>query len=501
MLNNQDVVMISGFLQSRSSANKDQMNGTMELVPKLLNIFSSAKTPPMTIEDNTTALEKLRLKYRYLDLRRPTMQKNLKIRHKTIMCIRNYLNDLNFLEIETPILNRSTPEGARDFMVPSRVYENKSFALPQSPQLFKQLLMISGMEQYFQIARCFRDEDMRKDRQPEFTQLDIELAFATPEEIMTLTENLLHKIFKEILNVEIKTDFLKMSYNEAIDNYGSDKPDLRYSLLIEEFTNEFKNTDINFIKKSFDNNEVIKGIFVEQDLSKKQLKLLENEAKKNRSKGLIWIQINSNKVIDSSIIKILSDEEKERLIKRFAGKTGFLLITIHESFKACVAMGAVRVKVAEMFELAPKNVFKFLWVVDFPLFEENSENQLTSAHHPFTAPKEQDIDLLSEEPLKVRSTGYDVIINGFEIGGGSIRITDKKIQHKIFELLRFSDEEIKENFGFFIEAFSYGVPPHGGIAWGIDRLIMIMTNSESIRDVIAFPKNSHGRDLMMESPN
>ncbi len=501
-LNNQDVVLISGVLSTRKSINPNQENGTVELIPELINVFNKAQsTPPLIIENQTDALENTRLKYRYLDLRRPSMQAKLKMRHKTTLLIRNYLNNLEFCEIETPILNRSTPEGARDFLVPSRAYENKNFSLPQSPQLFKQLLMISGMERYFQIAKCFRDEDMRKDRQPEFTQLDIELAFATPEIIMNLTEKLLSKIFKEILDIDIPTEFRQMTYNQALTQYGSDKPDLRYDLVIQDFTSIFQNTTIEFIKTSLQKNEVIKAIIIEKQLSRNQLKKLENEAKKNHAKGLIWVEINDSVIIDSSINKLLSDDEKCLISKTANIKSGFILMTVNNFYNASVSMGAIRVKLAEFFELADKNIYKFLWVTDFPLFITDSNGALNSAHHPFTSPNLDDLDLLATNPLKVRSTGYDIIINGFEIGGGSIRIIDNKLQKQIFNLLQLSDLEVEQNFGFFLKAFSYGTPPHGGIAWGLDRLLMIMTKSDSIRDVIPFPKNSHGRDLMMDAPS
>ncbi len=500
-LNNQDVISVGGILSNRKSINEKQANGAFEIIPETINIFSKSQTPPLIIEEKTDALENTRLKYRYLDLRRPNMQNNLKLRHKTILLIRNYLDNLNFLEIETPILNRSTPEGARDFLVPSRVYKNKNFSLPQSPQLFKQLLMISGMERYFQIAKCFRDEDMRKDRQPEFTQLDIEIAFATPEIIIDLTEKLLNKIFKEVLNVDLLKQFPTMTYDEAISNYGSDKPDLRYKLILNDYTSIFNNTEINFIQNSIKQNEIVKTIIIEKPLSKNQLKKLENEAKKNHAKGLIWVEINNNKIIDSSIIKLLSNQEKETLVSAANIKDGFILMTINNFYNASIAMGAIRVKLAEWFELANPNEYKCLWVTDFPMFINNEDGKITSVHHPFTAPRLEDLDLLAKNPLKVRSTGYDIIINGFEIGGGSIRITDNNIQKKVFSLLEMNEEEIENNFGFFLKAFSFGVPPHGGIAWGIDRLLMIMTKSDSIRDVITFPKNSHGRDLMMDAPS
>ncbi len=500
-LNNQDVIAVGGVLSNRKSINEKQANGAFELIPATVDVFSRAQTPPLIIENKTDALEKTRLKYRYLDLRRPNMQKNLKLRHQTILLIRNYLDNLNFLEIETPILNRSTPEGARDFLVPSRSYENKNFALPQSPQLFKQLLMISGMERYFQIAKCFRDEDMRKDRQPEFTQLDIEIAFADQATIIDLTEKLLTKIFKEILNVDLGKTFPTMTYDEAISNYGSDKPDLRYDLKLNDFTDMFKNTDIDFIKNALLEKQLIKAVVIEKSLSKNQLKKLENEAKKNHAKGLMWIEISNSKIVASSILKLLSDAQKQLIISQVNIKSGFILMTINHFYEASVAMGAIRVKLAQWFELANPNEYKCLWVLDFPMFEKDADNKITSMHHPFTAPNPEDINLLDEHPLKVRSTGYDIIINGFEIGGGSLRITDNEIQRKIFKLLDLSDLEVENNFGFFLKAFSFGAPPHGGIAWGLDRLLMIMTQSDSIRDVIPFPKNSHGRDLMMDAPS
>ncbi len=500
------VIGIQGIVDERpeGTVNAKIATGEIEVIVKQVTVFNKSDTPPILIEDHANTSENLRLKYRYLDLRRPKMQKNIILRHKTAFTIRKFLNENNFLEIETPFLTKSTPEGARDYLVPSRVNPGKFFALPQSPQLFKQLLMVSGFDRYYQIVKCFRDEDLRADRQPEFTQVDMELSFVDVDDIMELMENMIKKVFLEVKGIDLKDKFKIIPYNEAIDKYGLDTPDIRFELFLDDVTDIFKETSFKVFANAVKNQGVIKTVKIEKgaSFSRKELDELTEFVKVYGAKGMAWIKIQDDNW-QSPIVKFFSDHEKEELQKRLNLLPGDLVLFGADS-KEIVndALGHLRKELGKKLNLIDDNDFGFAWVTEFPLFEwAQDEKRYVSKHHPFTMPFEEDLELLEEAPDKVRAKAYDLVLNGVEIGGGSIRIHRKNIQEKIFKLLNIEEEEAKEKFGFLLEAFQYGAPPHGGIAFGFDRLMMFLVGTDSIRDVIAFPKTQKATCLMTDAPS
>ncbi len=500
------VIAIEGEVSPRpeGTVNPKLPTGEIEVIVKKVEILSPAKTPPFIIEDRIEVGENLRLKYRYLDLRRPKMQKNIIIRHKTAQIVRNFLNENNFLEIETPFLTKSTPEGARDYLVPSRVNPGKFYALPQSPQLFKQILMVSGFDRYYQIVRCFRDEDLRADRQPEFTQIDMEMSFVDREDVMNVTENLIKKIFTKIKGLEFNENFPVITYFEAIEKYGLDAPDVRFDLHLVNLTDIFQNTSFKVFANAVKNNGTIKAIKVEDGVkfSRKDLDDLTEFVKIYGAKGMAWIKILENEW-QSPIVKFFSDEEKQKLKERLNLKPGDLVVFGADSSKIVnESLGHLRKELAKRLNLINENEFKFVWIIDFPLLEwDEEEKRYVALHHPFTSPLDEDIELLETSPEKVRSKAYDIVLNGIELGGGSIRIHRKDIQEKVFKALGLNEEDAKEKFGFLLEAFEYGAPPHGGLAIGFDRLLMFLTDSDNIRDVIPFPKTQKATCLMTGAPS
>ncbi len=506
-LRNEFVIEVEGTIRKRSpeAINPKLPTGMIELVGEKLTILNSSKTPVFDINDSTNVDENVRLKYRYLDLRGKEMQENLMLRHKVTMAMRKFLDKKGFLEIETPMLGKSTPEGARDYLVPSRVHPGMFFALPQSPQIYKQLLMVAGMEKYFQITRCFRDEDLRADRQPEFTQLDMEISFVERDEIIRLIDNMVGYIFKESLNIDLPSSFPHITYKEAMDKYGSDRPDLRFDLPLINIGDIVKNTDFKVFKSILDKGGMIKGINGKNCatvLSRREIDSLTNFVAQFGAKGLAWIAIKEDG-ISSTIAKFLSEDELNNIVKEMNGQVGDLLMFVADTKDVTnSALGALRIELAKRLDLIDENELNFVWVVDFPLFEYDAEEKrYVAIHHMFTAPRVDDLDKLATNPLDVRAQAYDLVLNGTELGGGSIRIHDPIMQKSIFDLIGFSDEEAEEQFGFLLEAFSYGAPPHGGIAFGLDRIIMLMKKCTSIRDVIAFPKTQSAADLMMGAPS
>ena len=500
---NEYLLNVSGTVMKRQASNPDLKTGEIEVKVESFEIINSAKTTPIIIADDTDALEDTRLQYRYLDLRRPIMQQKLIMRHQITRSMRDYLDNHGFIEIETPMLGKSTPEGARDYLVPSRVHPGSFYALPQSPQLYKQLLMISGFERYYQFARCFRDEDLRADRQTDFTQVDIETSFLTQDEIIDFTEEMLVKLMKDVKNIEVKRPFLRLTYKEAMNRFGSDKPDNRFGMELQELTDVFKNSSFQVFKNCIESNGSIKGIVVNDfaHISRKEIDKWTNLAKKNGAKGLVTLKAQ-NHTLTGSASKFLSEDEIQALYDTCKLKENDVLFIVSDTWnKTCNAIGALRNGIASELGLKKKNEFSYLWVVDFPMFDWSEEEQRwVACHHPFTQPKEEDIPLLDTDQGSVRSNAYDIILNGYELGGGSLRIYDNKLQTKIFELLGLSDEDIQTKFGFFVDAFQYGTPPHGGLAFGLDRIAMILSESDSIRDVIAFPKNANAKCPMSKAP-
>ncbi|MCI7802218.1 MAG: aspartate--tRNA ligase [Erysipelotrichaceae bacterium] len=500
---NEYLLNVSGTVMKRQASNPDLKTGEIEVKVESFEIINSAKTTPIIIADDTDALEDTRLQYRYLDLRRPIMQQKLIMRHQITRSMRDYLDNHGFIEIETPMLGKSTPEGARDYLVPSRVHPGSFYALPQSPQLYKQLLMISGFERYYQFARCFRDEDLRADRQTDFTQVDIETSFLTQDEIIDFTEEMLVKLMKDVKNIEVKRPFLRLTYKEAMNRFGSDKPDNRFGMELQELTDVFKNSSFQVFKNCIESNGSIKGIVVNDfaHISRKEIDKWTNLAKKNGAKGLVTLKAQ-NHTLTGSASKFLSEDEIQALYDTCKLKENDVLFIVSDTWnKTCNALGALRNGIASELGLKKKNEFSYLWVVDFPMFDWSEEEQRwVACHHPFTQPKEEDIPLLDTDQGSVRSNAYDIILNGYELGGGSLRIYDNKLQTKIFELLGLSDEDIQTKFGFFVDAFQYGTPPHGGLAFGLDRIAMILSESDSIRDVIAFPKNANAKCPMSKAP-
>jgi len=489
------VIDVTGKVREREKTNPELKTGKVEIVAKEIKILNKAEELPFFPSEKKGISEELRLKYRYIDLRKDRLRNNIALRHKAVLDIRNFLDKNGFYEIETPVLIKSTPEGARDFLVPSRLHPGKFYALPQSPQLYKQILMIAGFDRYFQIARCFRDEDLRADRQPEFTQIDIEMSFAEEDDIIKLSEGMLSSVFK-IIGENISTPFLRLTYEEALNRYGSDKPDLRIKEKIEDFTKFFKNSSINFLREIIENGGVVKGIRFNnaKDFSRKVIDNINQDLRNLGGKGAFWIRNLSGQLKAS-----LKLQESE--LNAFTGETALSDNQIYFLIAGKLKDIALQLDFLRRKFGTKENGYKFLWVIDFPLFEEDENGGLTSSHHPFTSPKNEDIELLESEPLKVRSNAYDIVLNGYEIGGGSIRIHDINLQQKIFELLGIKSEEIEKKFGFFLKALKSGTPPHGGIAFGLDRLIMLMAGESSIRDVIPFPKTTSGMDLMSETPS
>ncbi|HIQ94045.1 TPA: aspartate--tRNA ligase [Candidatus Ventrenecus stercoripullorum] len=503
-LKNEYVITVSGTVVERESKNEKMATGEIEVEVTELTLLNEALEPPFQITDNTNALEDTRLKYRYLDIRRGEIKEKLETRHKIMLAIRNFLNGEDFLEIETPILCKSTPEGARDYLVPSRVNKGTFYALPQSPQIFKQLLMVGGIEKYFQIAKCFRDEDLRADRQPEFTQVDIEMSFVTEDDVMGLTEKLIAHVFKEVKGVEISLPLQRMKYDDAIKNYGSDKPDLRFDMAIKDVTEAFKSTEIAFIKDALEKNGIINGIVVKDaadKYSRKEIDKCTDFVKTYKATGLIYLKKEAE--LTGSIAKLLTKEEKENIVDILHLEENDLVFLVVGDYNMVkTSLGALRCKLAKDLGLIKEDDYKLLWVTDFPTFEySEEEGRFVACHHPFTAPKDEDIEKLLTNKSHCYSKAYDIVINGYEAGGGSIRIHDAKVQEKMFEALELTSDDIEQKFGFFVRALKYGTPPHGGLALGLDRLTMLLTNTENIRDVIAFPKTASASDLMSECPN
>lgn len=503
-LRSEYVIAVRGKVMERQSKNPEMPTGEIEVYIEELKILDTAETPPIYIKDDDDVSEQMRLKYRYLDLRKPHMQRNLLLRSKASKVVRDFLYENGFNEIETPFLTKTTPEGARDYLVPSRINSGSFYALPQSPQLFKQLLMVSGMNKYFQIVRCFRDEDLRANRQPEFTQIDMEMSFVDAEDIISLNERLIQKVFKEIRNIDIKLPIRRMSYRDAMDKYGTDKPDLRFGYELENITEIFKNSEFNAFRSVYESNGLIKCISINglaDDFSRKKISKLEKFVKTCGAKGLAWLKYEDGS-IDSPIAKFLSEEEKNKLISVLELKEKDIVFIIADKGSTVnTSLGALRIEIAHEKGLIDKNKFELVWITDFPMFEySEEEGRYLAMHHPFTAPVDEDIDKIESSPGEVRAKAYDIVINGDEIGGGSIRITNRSLQNRIFKALGFTDEEANEKFGFLLEAFKYGVPPHGGLAYGFDRLMMILTDSDNIKDVIAFPKTQSATCLMTNAP-
>ena len=501
------VIAVKGVVKLRdaSAVNKDMATGEIEIEANELRILSSAKTPPFYIVENSDVKEELRLQYRYLDLRRPDMQRRMILRSRVAKIVRDYYEANGFLEIETPILVKSTPEGARDYLVPSRVHNGCFYALPQSPQQYKQLLMLSGMDRYFQIAKCFRDEDLRADRQPEFTQIDLEMSFVDEDDVMTVNEGLLKRVFKEIKGIDLETPFMRMPYSEAMDRFGSDKPDTRFGLEITDISSVVSGCDFSVFTSAIENGGSVRAINAKglgDKISRKNIDSLGEFVKTYRAKGLAWIKVNPDG-IQSPIAKFFSEEKLNEILARVNAEVNDVIFIVADKNSVVFAsLGALRCEIAKRYCLIDPDKYNFLWVTDFPLLEyDEEENRYVAMHHPFTAPKDEDLALLDTDPGKVRAKAYDIILNGVELGGGSMRIYNSDLQQKMFEVIGLEKEEIEARFGFLIDAFKYGAPPHGGMAYGFDRMLMLLDGTDSIRDVIAFPKVQNASELMTASPD
>lgn len=504
-LRSEYVVAVVGKVAKRSGAvNENIATGDIEILPTELRVLSESETPPFPIEENSKTKEEVRLKNRVLDLRRPDLQRNLIMRSQVATLTRQFLAEEGFLEIETPMLIKSTPEGARDYLVPSRVHQGSFYALPQSPQIFKQLLMCAGYDRYFQIVKCFRDEDLRADRQPEFTQIDMELSFVDVDDVIDVNERMLAKVFKEILDVEVSLPIQRMTWQEAMDRFGSDKPDIRFGMELTDVSEVVKDCEFVVFKNALEQGGSVRGINAKGQgaMPRKKIDKLVDFAKGYGAKGLAYIAIQEDGTMKSSFAKFMSEEEMTALVNAMGGENGDLLLFAADCNKVVWdVLGNLRLEIARQLELLDKNEYKFLWVTEFPLLEWNEEaGRYTAMHHPFTMPMEEDLHLIDTEPGKVRAKAYDIVLNGTELGGGSVRIFNQDIQNKMFEVLGFTKEQAQEQFGFLLNAFKYGVPPHAGLAYGLDRLIMLMAKQDSIRDVIAFPKVKDASDLMTEAP-
>ena len=503
-LKSEYVINVSGVIVERENKNTNIESGEIEIDVKELTLLNKSKEIPFQITDDTTALEDTRLKYRYLDLRRESLKNKFVVRNNITFATRKYLNNLDFLEVETPILCKSTPEGARDYLVPSRVNKGKFYALPQSPQIFKQLLMVSGFERYYQIAKCFRDEDLRADRQPEFTQIDVEMSFVDEDDVMKLGEGLVASIFKDVKGIDIKLPLMRMKYDDAINDYGSDKPDLRFEMKINDISDCFKNTEFSIFKNVLEEGGIINAIVVKNasdKYSRKDLDNLTEFVKTYKASGLAYLKFNEE--VTGSIAKVVSEKEINVLKEKLnIENNDLVLIICGKKNIVKTSLGSLRCKIARDLDLINKDDYKLLWVVDFPSFEySEEEGRFVSCHHPFTMPKDEDVDKLMNDKEHCYSKAYDIVINGYEAGGGSIRIHDQNVQETMFKALELTEKQIEEKFGFFVEALKYGCPPHGGFALGLDRLTMLLTGTDNIRDVIAFPKTASASDLMCECPN
>ncbi len=501
------VLAVVGTVSARApeAVNKKMATGEIEIIVKELRILSSSETPPIYIEENSDVNEITRLKYRYLDLRRPDMQRNLMLRHRVAKVARDYYDDNGFLEIETPILVKSTPEGARDYLVPSRVHPGKFYALPQSPQLYKQLLMVSGFDRYFQIAKCFRDEDLRADRQPEFTQIDLEMSFVNVDDVLAVNEGFVKRVFKEALDVELETPFLRMPYAEAMERFGSDKPDIRFGMELVNVSQLVADCGFKVFTDAVANGGSVRAINAKgcAKFSRKEIDALVEVVKTYKAKGMAWISIDNNNEIKSSFAKFMTEEEMKALLERAQAEAGDLICFVADKNSVVFdALGQLRLEVARKLNILNPDEFKFLWVTEFPLFEyDEEEGRYAAKHHPFTSPMDEDIEFLDTDPGKVRAKAYDIVLNGVELGGGSIRIHIQELQAKMFKLLGFTEEDANTKFGFLLDAFKYGTPPHGGMAFGLDRMIMLMAKTGSIRDVIAFPKVQNASSPMDNAPD
>ena len=505
-LRSEYVIAIAGTVSKRSGAvNENLATGEIEVIPTELRILSEAETPPFPIEENSKTKEELRLKYRYLDLRRPDLQRNLLLRSRVATLTRQFLTEEGFLEIETPILGKSTPEGARDYLVPSRVHPGQFYGLPQSPQLFKQLLMCSGCDRYFQIAKCFRDEDLRADRQPEFTQIDMELSFVDVDDVIDVNERLLAKLFKDVLGVEVALPIPRMTWQEAMDRYGSDKPDTRFGMELTDVTEVVKDCEFVVFKGAIENGGTVRGINAKGQggMARKKIDKLVDFAKGFGAKGLAYIAIQEDGNVKSSFAKFMTEAQMDALIRAMNGEAGDLLLFAADKNKVVWdVLGSLRLELARQMERLNKDEYKFLWITEFPLLEWSEEqNRYVAMHHPFTMPMEEDLNYLESDPGRVRAKAYDITLNGNEIGGGSVRIFQDDVQERMFEALGFTKEQAQEQFGFLLDAFKYGVPPHAGLAYGLDRLVMLMAKEDSIRDVMAFPKVKDASCLMTAAPN
>lgn len=497
-------VGIKGTVRERASKNPNLPTGDIEVLASALTVYSKSETPPIYVKDDDNVDDNLRLKYRYLDLRKLKMQQNLKFRHQVTKLVRDYFDENGFTEIETPILIKSTPEGARDYLVPSRVNPGHFYALPQSPQLFKQLLMVSGCDRYIQIAKCFRDEDLRADRQPEFTQIDLEMSFVDQDDVIAMQEGLLVRIFKELMGIEIPAPFPRLTYDEAMERYGSDKPDTRFGFELKCLNDVVKDTEFKVFADALAGGGDVRGICIDggsPKFSRKDIDKLTDQTKHYGARGLVWIRVEEGE-FKSSVNKFFTQEQLAEIAAVFEAKPGDLILIVADRAKVVFdSLGFLRRHIAGQLGLLDDSQFNLLWVTDFPMFEKDDETgELKAMHHPFTNPKAEDIPLLDTEPEKVKADAYDIVLNGVELGGGSIRIHDRELQAKMFKALRLTDEECQEKFGFLLEAFKYGVPPHGGLAYGLDRLVMLLTGSSSIREVMAFPKNQNAQCMVCEAP-
>ena len=500
------VLAVRGMVAARTEGNinPNMKTGKIEIIAKELRILSDSETTPFQIEDSVTVKDDLRLKYRYLDLRRPSQLNNLVLRHKVAQVMRNFLDQENFLEIETPILGKSTPEGARDYLVPSRVHPGNFYGLPQSPQLYKQLLMVSGMDRYYQIAKCFRDEDLRADRQPEFTQVDMELSFVDIDDVMDINERMMQKVFKDLMNVDIQLPLPRMTYAEAMERFGSDKPDVRFGMELKNISDVVAGTEFVVFKSALEAGGSVRAINAKGcgSFPRKKIDSLVEFVKTYRAKGLAWIAVNEDGTLKTQIAKFFTPEKLQEIVDAMEGKPGDLILICADQDKVVFdSLGALRLELSRMLELTKADDFAFLWITEFPMLEWDEEaGRYVAVHHPFTAPMDEDIDLIETNPGAVRAKAYDIVLNGYELGGGSIRIHRREIQQKMFELLGFTQEDAQERFGFLLDAFKYGVPPHGGLAFGLDRIIMLMSGATSIRDVIAFPKVKDASCPMTAAP-